>query len=340
MNNTTRPLLSIVIPTLNRAALVGRAVESALAQTSMEIEVIVSDNGSTDETQSVLARLRDPRLRHIRHEKTMPATEHGNFLIAQAGGEYFLGLSDDDYLEPSFADRVLDLLGRRPDLAFVYTGCVMHFGDVPVRSLGGPETERGTDFIAAFYAGRREVCWCACVTRVADLRRLGPLPSGRIFGDMFFWTQLAFEGDVGCVAEPVAHYMFMTTDNVSGGTPASIWGGETRLLADEVLARWARTQVEGPPAGVRHDCDRFVARSTANQFVWTAIRGARRAQLLRDLSRCLGLLHGDLSVWLRVAAGLLLPRQWQRRVLLGAATRLATARAIDSTHNSVRNRRR
>jgi glycosyltransferase involved in cell wall biosynthesis len=77
------PRLTIAVPTLNRAHFVERAVASALAQTSQEIEVIVSDNGSTDDTSLVLEKFQDSRLRKFRHAQTMPASAHGNFLIQQ-----------------------------------------------------------------------------------------------------------------------------------------------------------------------------------------------------------------------------------------------------------------
>jgi len=64
------PRLTIAILTFNRADLVGRAIESALAQTYADIEILVSDNGSVDSTPSVLASYSDPRLRTFRHEAT------------------------------------------------------------------------------------------------------------------------------------------------------------------------------------------------------------------------------------------------------------------------------
>jgi glycosyltransferase involved in cell wall biosynthesis len=323
----SRPALTIVIPTLNRASLVARAVESALAQTAAGVDILVSDNGSTDETPAVLSRYRDPRLRHVRHERTMPAAAHGNFLIDQARGEYFLGLSDDDFIEPDFARRVLDLLGRRPELAFVYTGCYVHYGEVGVRCVTGPETERGADFISAFYAGKREVCWCACVTRLADLRAIGPIPEGRIFGDMFYWTRLAFRGNVGCVAAPLSHYTFMTTDNLSSGVPVRQWALETRMLADEVLAAFPASGGNArAEAALRRDCVRFVARSTSNQFIWSAIRGSSKGALIRELPGCLPFVAGDPSVWPRVASALLMPRRLMRSLILTAAARRAASR--------------
>jgi glycosyltransferase involved in cell wall biosynthesis len=320
------PRLTRAVPTLNRAHFVERAVASALAQTSQEIEVIVSDNGSTDDTPLALEKFRDPRLRKIRHARTMPASAHGNFLIQQSNGGLFLGLSDDDYLEPDFAERIIELFDRRPDLSFAYTGCWVHYGTATVPTLTGPDIESGISFIRAYFSGQREVCWCACVTRLDRLRAIGPIPDGRIFGDMFYWTKLAFEGSVGCVAAPLSHYTFMT-DNLSSAVPVIEWARETRTLADEVLS--AYTSSCGEPAAVheiRRSLHQYVARSTANQFVWNAIRGRSYGSLARDVVDALPFLLRDPFVWPRVMAAGSIPRPWLKKLVLSSAASRARLR--------------
>jgi glycosyltransferase involved in cell wall biosynthesis len=325
----SKPALTIAIPTVNRARLVARAVESALAQTAENIEILVSDNGSADDTPAVLARFHDSRLRHFRHEHTVSAKAHGNFLLEQARGEYFLGLSDDDYIDANFCVRVLALVKRRPGLAFIYTGCCIHYADVDVPCLTGPETEPGTTFLAAFFSGQREVCWCACVTRVSDLRAIGTIPDGRIFGDMFYWTKLAFNGTVGCVTEPLSHYTFMTSDNLSSGVPAPTWARETRLLADEVLSKFALLNSGVALAALVKDCKKFVARSTANQLIWTALRGLSTRSLVADLQQCLPFLGPVPVVWPRALSAIFLPRWLLRRLVLrGAAARTSVRKRV------------
>ena len=139
------PRLTIAIPTVNRAKLLPQAIESALAQTNSDIEIIVSDNGSTDDTPAVIERYaaRDSirQIRTFRHASTMSAAKHGQFLIEQAQGQFFVGLSDDDFLEPEFATEVLALYDRHPELSFVYTGCAVHYEDRQVPALVGPSVE-------------------------------------------------------------------------------------------------------------------------------------------------------------------------------------------------------
>jgi glycosyltransferase involved in cell wall biosynthesis len=337
MAEPTKPRLTIAIPTLNRAALLGRAIESALAQTSSEIEIIVSDNGSTDDTPAVIAhytnQYSEPRLRTFRHTSTMPATNHGQFLIEHARGEFFLGLSDDDFIEPAFAAEVLALFNQHPELAFVYTGCAVHYEDCQVPALVGPAVEPGASFLAAHYAGEREVSWCACVTRVKDLLALGPQPDGCILGDMFYWTQLAFRGPIGCVPRVLSHYVLLRShnDNVSHGTPPVVWASESRALADAVIESSRRAGADTDYLSrLQNDCRRHLGRSTANQFVWSRLRGASRAQALRWVAGCLPYLTWSPNVLSRLAAALILPGEVLRRLLLSGAARVAGTRGISA----------
>jgi hypothetical protein len=320
--------LTIAIPTINRAYCLQRAVESALAQTSPDIEVLVSNNASTDGTRALLEALvaarPDPRLRVIHHEERLHIAAHGAFMMQEARGSHFVGLSDDDWLEPEFAAEVLSLFARRPELAFAYTRCWMHIDDLIIPSLAGPEIESSIDFLDAYLAGRRQIIWCACVTRAADLRRLGPLPLARNIGDMYFWSKLAIEGPVGCVDSHLAHYTYLV-DNVSVGIPVVAWGEETALLVEEMVTGLRGLGVSGARmASIETEGRRYLARSTANQFALNAQRGATRSALLDSLRSCWRHLSGDPSTAApRVAAALLLPRGLLRRLLHAAAARRA-----------------
>jgi glycosyltransferase involved in cell wall biosynthesis len=316
------PRLTIAIPTLNRAGLLGRAIDSALAQTSQDVEIIVSDNASTDETPQVLRRYTDRGIRVFRQAKTIPASQNGAFLIGEARGEFFVGLSDDDYLEPDFAAKVLALYDRHPELSFVYTGCAVHYDEMQVPALVGPEVESGLDFLMGHFTGKREVSWCACVTRVRYLRALGPQPDDRIIGDMYFWTKMAFLGPVGCVPEVVSHYILFRTqnDNISHGTSPLEWTREVQLLADEVMegSRKAGASAEYMTR-LRRACLQHVARSAANQFVWTRIRGASMRKAWAWSFGCGPYIGLNLRALSRLGAALLLPRRVLRIALLRGA---------------------
>ena len=325
------PRLTIAIPTVNRAHLLSRAIESALAQTSPDIEIIVSDNGSTDDTQAVIGRYSGRSLRTFRHSSTISVAQHGYFLYQQARGEFFLGLSDDDYLEPDFAAEVLALFAAHPELSFAYTGCAVHYEDIEVPALVGPAVEPTRDFLLAYYQGGRELSWCACVTRTRDLLELGPQPADRILGDMYFWTRIAFRGPVGCVPRVLSHYILLRSfnDNISHGTAPLDWACEEQLLADEVLEASCRAEASPEYMSQLNAATReYVARTSSNQFVWTRVRGASLAKAWRWLPACLPYISRNPSMLARVGAALTLPRGVLRWVLLRGARKLRDQRRL------------
>lgn len=327
------PRLTIVIPTVNRASLVSRAIDSALAQTYPDIEIIVSNNGSTDDTRAVLDRyIGIPRLRIVHLEKTISATIHGNFLIEQARGEFFLGLSDDDWIEPRFTEKVFDLFDHRPGLSFVWTGCFIHYADIMVPARTGPKVESGPNFLAGFLRNHRNICWCACVTRTADLRRIGPITDGTICGDMFYWTKLGGQGDVGCVPELISNYVCYrdSNDGIAGGTPILMWGREMDAWSRDILSICEKSNgYSAAMEALRRDAIEFVACSTANQFVWNALRGMSQTSLFRAVLQTLPYLKsGHPRLWIRVIASFAAPRRLLRLRVLAEAAR--KSRILDS----------
>ena len=327
--------LTIMIPTVNRDYCVRRAIDSALAQTSPDIDVVVSNNGSTDRTRELLEGYADPRLRVFHHASTMPAAVHANFLIGEARGELVVGLSDDDYLEPRFADRVLNLFLQHPELSFAYTRCWVHVRDRSFPSPAGPEVEATLPFFQNYFAGERHLFWCAVVSRTAAVRRFFPLPADVQIGDMYLWTQLAFDGPIGCVPEPLAHYTYLV-DNVSLGIPVCTWAEETRQLIARIQQRYGAS-AEDPLAIERlnQHMRRYLARTTANQFALNASKGASKWSLFRALRSCGSLLLPDLTDSVpRIAAALALPAPVVKKLVIAfSPSRSRWARSGDSRAN-------
>ena len=113
---TTQPLITIAIPTRNRASLLKECVRSALAQTYSNIEVLVSDNASTDNTSAMLKSIQDPKLRVLTNLENIGIFGNFNRCLREAAGEYFILLPDDDALHPTFVERCIRLLQEEPGL--------------------------------------------------------------------------------------------------------------------------------------------------------------------------------------------------------------------------------
>ena len=111
----TLPLLSVVIPTRNRAHLVCEAIESALNQRHGRVEVIVVDDGSTDNTADVIARRFGSRIRYLRHEERRGAGASRNIGIRVARGHLVAFLDDDDLWLPGKLDAEISALEQFPE---------------------------------------------------------------------------------------------------------------------------------------------------------------------------------------------------------------------------------
>ncbi len=110
------PQVSVVIPVHNREALIDRAVDSVLAQTHGDFELLVVDDASTDGTVArLLARVPDPRLRLLRHEVNRGAAAARNTAIKAARGEFIAFLDSDDEWLPEKLERQLACMAAAPD---------------------------------------------------------------------------------------------------------------------------------------------------------------------------------------------------------------------------------
>lgn len=137
-----RPLVSVVIPTFNRARLCKIAVNSALAQTYRPLEVIVVDDGSTDETPHIFADC-EPPVRYVRQENSERAAAR-NRGVVEARGEFVAFLDSDDFWSRRHLERAVDLILANPDavLSFGRAVYTTHRG-IPLREAPSPRLQRG-----------------------------------------------------------------------------------------------------------------------------------------------------------------------------------------------------
>ena len=110
------PRVSVIVPTHNRADLLPRAVDSILAQTYGDYEMVIVDDCSADNTQDVIAGFSDPRIRSFRHDRNRGQSAAINTGIAHARGEYVGFLDDDDeWLPTKLEGQVALLEASSPD---------------------------------------------------------------------------------------------------------------------------------------------------------------------------------------------------------------------------------
>ena len=104
------PKVSIGLPVFNGARFLPAAIESALSQTFQDLELIIADNASTDETEDICNRYAklDRRVKVVRHPRNIGAAKNYNYVFHAASGEFFNWLASDDLLRPGFLRACLD----------------------------------------------------------------------------------------------------------------------------------------------------------------------------------------------------------------------------------------
>jgi glycosyltransferase involved in cell wall biosynthesis len=123
------PMVSVYLPTRNRAHLVGRAIASVLVQDFRDFELLVVDDASTDATPEVLAGIaeHDPRVRLHRLDQHGGAPAARNLALRAAVGRYATGIDDDDEMLPNRLSSLLHAWDER--YAFVCSGALLNAGE-------------------------------------------------------------------------------------------------------------------------------------------------------------------------------------------------------------------
>lgn len=122
------PLVSVIIPTYNRSALVKEAVESVLAQTLGDLEVLVVDDGSTDNTRKTIEAIANKRVRYFYKENGGVSTAR-NLGLKNAAGEYVAFLDSDDLWEPDYLNTMISAIKKNEKYGAAYTTLHQYYTD-------------------------------------------------------------------------------------------------------------------------------------------------------------------------------------------------------------------
>lgn len=181
MNDRASCLVSIGIPTYNRAnSYLRYALRSAVNQTYKDIEIIVSDNCSPDNTESVVKEFDDTRIRYYKQKENIGPVNNRNFCIEQSRGDYFVMLLDDDLIDDDFISTCMDAVKcHHGQPGVILTGAreIDFAGKVLSTSrnmLGGCST---ADFILGWFDRKISLYLCSMVFNTKGLKQLGGLHS-------------------------------------------------------------------------------------------------------------------------------------------------------------------
>jgi glycosyltransferase involved in cell wall biosynthesis len=287
-------LISVVIPSYNRAAQIANAIESVRSQTHQNLEILVVDDGSTDETMSVLNALSPPesRLRILSHPRNLGAQAARNTGIRAATGSWIAFLDSDDTYLPDSLEKRLELAIREGNSA-VHSECVAARANGEVKLYGTPPMRGNIRRAVLAHPGPT---FPGLMVRISDIASIGYLDESlSAYQEWDTAIRLSQRARFSFLAEPTFRYNLGDGSTISANFAVSAKGYErvVRKHAKEML------RTGGLPVLAAH------LREMARQ------RG-----LARELGTAWSRLLTSIVVWpiaigsdLRIAKGLLVRRE-------------------------------
>jgi hypothetical protein len=269
-----RLTVSVIIPTYNRAGLVTAAIESALEQSRVPDEILVIDDGSTDDTLEVLSQFSAPV--RVVSQPNRGRSAARNAGLAAAASDAVIFLDSDDLLLPKTIERCAGLLERQPEVDVVYGDAEMI--DAQGRPMGlysdrMPGT-RPSGNILGELARRCCLTISSMVRRSAlsDISFEGEMEFGE---DYDFWRQLAAQSLFAYIDQPLMCYRHHEGMTIAGGATKTLDGElevQRRILAMPEFAALSRR--ERAQAYTAHGAKQAMRNRgrAARQMLLTAIR--------------------------------------------------------------------
>jgi len=210
---------SILIPLFNKQSYIQQTIESVLAQTYQDFEVLVIDDGSTDKSITVVNAIADSRIRVIAQQNAGVSVAR-NRGIQEAGGEWICFLDADDWQHPSYLEKLVELINNFPQVDAVAT----RFKRIPDSEFWIPETwplqsphyeviddlpkrwMKGTPFFTGSIVIRKQL-----------LSTLGPcFPVGESCGeDLDLWFRVAEKTSIALLDQPLVAYRTAVASSLS-----------------------------------------------------------------------------------------------------------------------------
>jgi len=182
------PLVTIGIPTYNRAdSYLINAIHSAVNQTYSNIEIIISDNASTDNTETIVKGFCDPWIRYFKQSSNIGGPNNVDFCVEQARGDYFILLHDDDLIDSDFIETCMKAVNYDTNIGLIRTG--MRRIDSQGRVVGESQNLVGglstADFFLGYFSGKTPMHLCSTLFNTKRLREIGGFKSKhQLFDDV------------------------------------------------------------------------------------------------------------------------------------------------------------
>lgn len=167
----SKPTVSVILPTYNTDFFLHDAIDSILAQTYKDFELIIINDGSTDKTEEIILSYNDPRIRYIKNETNLKLINTLNKGIDLSRGKYIARMDADDISLPNRLEKEVNFLENHPDLSVV--SCFPYNINMEGKVLGKSSYFCVTHPIACKFVSMFEpsICHPACMFRADTIKR-------------------------------------------------------------------------------------------------------------------------------------------------------------------------
>ncbi|MDA3838156.1 MAG: glycosyltransferase family 2 protein [Candidatus Delongbacteria bacterium] len=202
---TTNNLVSIIIPTHNRAELLKRAIESALNQTYSKHEIIVIDDGSTDNTKEIVDSFKNMRIKYLKNESSLGGAGTRNVGIKHSSGEFIAFLDDDDIWYNNKLELQIKKIRESEEAVLCTCGLRVLYSKSKLKYFNFPKL-KDVDFNSMLFNNRVGITSTALVKKAA-IDEVGPfdisLPAREEYE---LWIRLSKIGKLVSVNKPLLDY--------------------------------------------------------------------------------------------------------------------------------------
>ncbi len=213
------PSISVIIPTYNRGYIITEAVESVLAQTYKDLEIIVVDDGSADNTREVLKPYRD-RIRYF-YQANKGVAAARNKGIEEAEGKFIAFLDSDDLWLPEKLELQKELFDNRPELGLVYTRFWRIYAESGKKKLKPKDGYLKEGYICPQVLFKYLVWAGSVMARKACFCKAGGFdPSLPLVQDRDMWIRIAREFRISFINQPLV---------INRIQKDSVWSGSSRI---------------------------------------------------------------------------------------------------------------
>ena len=244
-----RPAVSVLIPTYNRAWLLKQSLESVLAQTWSDFEVVISDNASTDDTERLVKSYKDERIVYWRNQENIGWQRNMWQVLSLAKGDLMGFLPDDDLMMPENLASKVAVFTQYPNVGLVHSK--YHVIDENGKIIRpdtnwkhGPDrtvdaVEPGANVLKALLVGFNTINLPTVLFRRTCYERLGGFATQLYHADDYeYWMKVAAHYDIAFLAKPLVMWRFHSGTLTNQYCAGSVTGVSNEGLREQLLAKY------------------------------------------------------------------------------------------------------